>query len=267
MTAGPHLVLVGAGHTHVEVLRRLGEKPLCGLRITLVTKVAAAAYSGMLPGVIAGHYELEDLQIPVAPLAAHAGAGCLRGEAAGLDPAARRLSLASGEVLGYDLLSLDIGSTPDLAGAPALGDRLVPVKPLESFVAAWDRAEARHLVRTGGRIAIAGGGVAGVEMALALDHRLTASGRRAASSGFEAGPAILPALPGAAQRRLAGICAARGIVLRTDSRLGEAQAQGFDLVLWTTGAAAAPWIAASGIAVDARGFAAVGADLRSLSHS
>jgi selenide, water dikinase len=258
----PHLVLVGAGHAQIEVLRRLGDRPPGGTRITLVTRTPAATYSGMLPGVLAGHYTLDDLTIPVAPLAAHAGAACLASEATALDPVARRLTLASGAVLDYDLLSLDIGSTPDLAGAPPLGDRLVPVKPLDRFVPAWEAAEARHLARPGASVAVVGAGASGVEIALALRHRFDARGRDIAIALIERGPEIVPTLPAAVRRRLHRICAERNVAIRT----GTTDTAGFDVVIWTTGAAAAPWIAASGLATDDRGFALVAPTLASLSH-
>ena len=44
------VLLIGAGHGHLVVLRSLAEKPLYGARITLVTPYPQQVYSGMLPG-------------------------------------------------------------------------------------------------------------------------------------------------------------------------------------------------------------------------
>src|SRR5262245_17076470 len=69
-----HLLLIGAGHAHLEVLRRLGRSPIPGVRLTLITRDRCATYSGMLPGVIAGLYRREEAQVDAARLAAFAGA-------------------------------------------------------------------------------------------------------------------------------------------------------------------------------------------------
>jgi selenide, water dikinase len=253
------LVLLGGGHSHVEVLRRFGEEPPPGVGLTVVSRAAAATYSGMLPGVIAGHYEPDDIAIPLAPLAEAAGARLRLGEAVELDPGVRRVRLADGEEIGYDFLSLDIGSTPDLAGAPSIGDRLVPVKPLERLLPALDAAEERHL-HPGAAVAVVGGGVSGAELALALRHRWRDRDLRLTL--IERGPQIVPGMPAAVRRALLAACLRGGVAVET----GSAYAGGADLVVWTTGAAAARWLAASGLAVDAAGFAGVGPDLRSLSH-
>jgi selenide,water dikinase len=48
------LVLVGGGHAHVQVLRRLAMRPLASAHVTLVVDDPIAVYSGMVPGFVAG---------------------------------------------------------------------------------------------------------------------------------------------------------------------------------------------------------------------
>jgi selenide,water dikinase len=50
------LVLVGGGHTHVQVLRRWRMAPVPGVRLTVVVDRPEAVYSGMVPGFVAGDY-------------------------------------------------------------------------------------------------------------------------------------------------------------------------------------------------------------------
>lgn len=260
--AQSHLVLVGAGHAHLEVLQRLARSPHPGARVTVVARSAATAYSGMLPGVLAGHYEPQDMLIPVAPLAARAGAALVVAEAVGVDPDEKRLRLSNGSDIAFDLLSLDIGSSPDLSAAPDIGDRLVAVKPLDQFIPRWRAAEATYLSRPEARAAVVGGGLAGIEIALALRRRLERTGASACIALIERGPVLAPGMSAAARRALTRALSAGGVELQ----VGATVDPDFDVVVWTTGAAAAPWLSATGLALDDRGFVLVGADLQSCSH-
>ena len=96
MKSGPirRVVLVGGGHTHVQVLRRLIMRPDPSVHVTLVTPGPSAVYSGMIPGLIAGHYREEDVSIDLVPLARRAGAAVVLSAASRIDSERRLVQLA-----------------------------------------------------------------------------------------------------------------------------------------------------------------------------
>ena len=76
---------MGGGHTHIEVLRSFGLRPLPGVRLTLITRDMHTPYSGMLPGYISGFYTHDECHIDLARLAAFCNARLIHEEASGID--------------------------------------------------------------------------------------------------------------------------------------------------------------------------------------
>ncbi len=278
------IVLVGAGHAHVGVLRNFGMKPVAGARITLITRQVDTPYSGMLPGLIAGHYDFDAVHIDTGPLARFARARLYNDEVIGLDLKARRVICRARPPVAYDLLSIDIGSTPGGADVSGVMEHAIPVKPIDRFLERFEAARARILAAKGNtRIAVVGGGAAGVELVLSLAARLR---RDIAAVGADpsalrivllaGSPTIVPSLPAAARVRLERILRERGIevivgarVSRIDGRSVEIAGgtpQEIDEIFWTTQACAAPWLRETGLALDQRGFLAVDETLQSISH-
>src|ERR1700730_11872670 len=105
------LVLVGGGHTHIQVLRAWAMDPAPGVRVTVVVDRPVAVYSGMVPGFVAGQYRQDELRIDVGPLCRRAGARFMVAAATGLDPSQRRVLLDGRPPLAYDTISFDVGST------------------------------------------------------------------------------------------------------------------------------------------------------------
>lgn len=87
------VVLVGGGHAHALVARMWGMRPLAGVRLTIVNPGPAAPYTGMLPGLIAGHYARDEIMIDLVRLARFAGARLILDRATGLDLATGRVML------------------------------------------------------------------------------------------------------------------------------------------------------------------------------
>ena len=167
------LVLLGGGHAHLSVLKRFGMRPQPGLRITLVSEGSSAPYSGMLPGLIAGHYTPEEMHVDLHALARFAGARFVDATVTGIDLEGRRLRFADRPPLAFDLLSINAGITPALPARLRDGAGLTPVKPIARFYPRWQALLARVQDATRPlRIAVVGGGAGGLERALAVDYRL-----------------------------------------------------------------------------------------------
>jgi NADH dehydrogenase FAD-containing subunit len=183
------LLLAGGGHAHVHVLAALARAPMAGADVTLVTPFARQMYSGMLPGWVAGHYAVDQIVIPLPALAAAAKVRLIEGRIVALDAGARRATLADGQVLDYDILSLDTGPVMDRDAIPGAREHALFLRPVEHFVTLFEallqRAAASAL-----DLAVVGGGAAGVEIALALAWRLqqTATGSRVSLVAGADGP-------------------------------------------------------------------------------
>lgn len=277
------LVLLGGGHSHVAVLKRFGMKPLPGVRLTLICRDSHTPYSGMLPGLIAGHYGFDEAHIDLAPLARFAAARFLREEAIGLDLAERRVLCRGRPPVRYDMLSINIGATPRIAEVPGAAENAVPVKPIGDFLARWHRLECRVRARGGGRIAVVGAGAGGVELLLAAQYRLhrllVEEGRGPEHLEFhlfaDTGE-ILPTHNEGVRIRFGRVLAERQVQVHLGQPVVEVApgrlatrdgtSHEADEILWVTAAAPAPWLAESGLATDAQGFVAVDGTLRSVSH-
>ncbi|WP_138473281.1 selenide, water dikinase SelD [Poseidonocella sp. HB161398] len=269
------LVLVGGGHSHALVLRRWGMMPVPGVRLTLINPGPVAAYSGMLPGHVAGHYPQDALEIDLVRLARFAGARLIDGPAVAIDPAARLVTVPGRAPIGYDLASIDIGITTRMPDLPGFAEHALPAKPLARFAEGWRGFAAA--AATGERpasVAVIGGGVAGAELALTMHHRLAGLGAAPGLALIDRGEVLSGVTPRARARLLAEL-AARGIAIHEAAAIAEVTAEGprladgrligAGLTVGAAGATPAPWLAGSGLALQ-DGFIAVGADLRSTSH-
>ena len=265
------LVLIGGGHTHALVLRQFAMKPLPGLRLTLINPDPVAAYSGMLPGHVAGHYARDEMMIDLLRLGRGAGARVILDRVTGIDRVAREIHFASGRgSLGYDLASIDIGITTDLPDLPGFARHTVPAKPLDAFLEAWDSFLARGLAAP--KVAILGAGVGGMELAFAAAQRLRAAGARPRITVLCRSDQALPGVSSAARRNLLREADRQGIKLRYGAAAVAAEPGAFlledgtmsaaDLLLVVTGARPQPWIAEVGLDLH-DGFIKVGGTLQS----
>ena len=163
MSRGGLLVLAGGGHSHALVLKRWAMKPeqRPEQSIVLVNRSSTALYSGMVPGLIAGFYQRDELAIDLRQLCDQAGVAFFEAEITGLNPQAKSLSLRNRPALQFEWLSLDVGaiSRPSAPG--------VPIKPLEASLAFLDNENPCDPQP----LRVIGAGAAGLEVVLALRRR------------------------------------------------------------------------------------------------
>jgi len=276
------IVLVGGGHSHVGVLRMFGMKPEPGVRLTLICTDTDTPYSGMLPGYVAGHYDFGQAHIDLGRLAAFAGARLFRDEAIGIDRQLGRVICRNRPPVPYDLLSINIGSTPQVRQVPGAAAHAVPVKPIAQFNERWLALLERVRASTEPmRIAVVGGGAGGVELLLAMQFRLgnelRALGRSPNDLSFvllTAGDDILPTHNPRVRRRFRDVLARRGVEVLLNSTVdrvepgllhtSDGRAIVTDETIWVTQAGGPAWLRETGLALDEQGFILVSERLQSV---
>jgi pyridine nucleotide-disulfide oxidoreductase family protein len=264
------LVLVGGGHAHLHVLKHFAG---ANTRITLISPHSRQIYSGMLPGWIAGHYTLAQCAIDLDHLSTQAS--FVREHVIGIDPERKLVLTEKSGVIPYDVLSIDIGAETDISSLAATETVLCPIRPLEHFVLAWDKFLDAACLRGSARLIVAGGGAAGVELALACRHRLSkVLGADHNQVSLVGGDQLLPGHGARITARVMTCLTRNGIEVHQAMAAGEGHgvrlSNGWwldaDFVIAATGVRPAPWLAKSGLALSRDGFIAVGATQQSISH-
>lgn len=212
----PELVLVGGGHSHVQVLRRLLMEPLPLARVTLVVDRPVAVYSGMVPGFVAGQYAAEELSIDVRPLARRAGCRVIVARATRIDADARRIHLEGRPPIPYDLASVNVGSTVAGLDLPGVREHALASRPIHRFVERFDAAAKARAGRT--RLVVVGAGAAGTELAFTAQQRLQDAGVEVQTT-LVAGGRLLPRQDERVVARVRRALQVRGITLREDARV------------------------------------------------
>lgn len=269
------LVLVGGGHAHLSVLQALAQEKLTDVEVVLVTPSVHQNYSGMLPGWMAGHYQLAQCRIDLQPLARAAGVTMVVDRIAGMDADRRCVGLPDGRHIEYDLLSLDVGSEIDVSWLEMAGDKLLPVKPLDAFFDAWPKVLATASAQSGYRLVVVGGGAAGVELALAARYALQRNASNAQVDLVVSDSGLLRGHAAGVQRRMTRALARAGVHIHAQKAVGieqgvmlsDATALPADCVIAATGARAPSWLQPSRLLLDEHGYIAINGQHQSLSHA
>lgn len=168
-----HLVLVGGGHAHAQVIKALNwaSRP-SNLKVTLIDQQASASYSGMVPGCICRLYSPEETLLHLEPLAEWAGIEFRNDKVIDIDLKNKIVYTADNPPLSFDCISMDIGSTSrGLDDTPGARDYTIPTRPISKLVERIDRSIEELESDARPRVCVIGGGAAGVELSMSLNDR------------------------------------------------------------------------------------------------
>ena len=268
------IVLLGAGHTNAHVLRMWKMKPIENAQLVCVSNHPIATYSGMMPGVLAGQYDIPEMEIDLVRFCASAGVRLVLGNVTGIDRDQRELQFSDRPPLAYDFLSVGIGSRPTTNGVDVKDDsKLVAIKPMQTFL----KRLKTHLQtitkpQTKPRIAIVGGGIGSIEIAFCLDRRIKdtpeslglKAGQQAEITLVTGSQRVGAGLVESTQNRVKMVFDSHGIQQQTGSRvksidgqklqLADGSSHDFDLIIWATSAVAPELLSTFDLDVDDRGF-------------
>jgi NADH dehydrogenase FAD-containing subunit len=254
-------LLVGASHAHLRVLAQLAAAPLASGAVHWVTQGERVPYSGMLSGWVAGEYAREACLLELPPLARAAQVVLHPEGAVGFDAGRRAVVVEGGERLEAEVLSLGVGAGLRGAELPGVRAHALDVRTLLS--------RFERLPLGAGPWAVVGAGLGGIELALCLK---TVAAEVTLVAEDERFPAGAPSgLVRAVQRALAArgvrVVHGRAVALREETLgLADGSSLPAQWVLWATGPAPHPLLAASGLALGATGAIRVDGTLQSTSH-
>lgn len=284
------LVLIGGGHSHAIALKQWGINPLSDVELTLISNVIKTPYSGMLPGYIAGFYRFDDCHINLQSLAQFSQAQFVLDQAINLDLENNIVICKNHSAIPFDILSIDIGSTPTTLTIPGATQHTIPVKPISEFLQYWHQLidEIQQNPQQKIRLAIVGGGAGGVELAFNIHRHLTQIYQQAHQplNNIELhlihqGKRLLADRHISLSQKVETLLRNHQIQLHfneTVSQIDQSQNQGkrihcqsgftldCDLIFWVTQASASPWVQKTELATDEKGFILVNHYLQSISH-
>lgn len=271
-------LLIGGGHSHLVAIKQLTMKSPADVRITLVSSDTMTLYSGMLPGLIAGHYTYDDCHVDLRILCHWAGIKFIHRTVTRMDPFRKQIDCQDNLLLHYDVLSINTGAQPALPSIPGAIIYGYPLKPIRQFLRQW-----QHWLTTPQRsnrlqrIVIVGGGAAGIEILLALRYRIAnTTSIRAEFTLICADSHILKSHNKKVQNFFYRYLQTLGIrlilgkyvisALEHQLILNDHTRYDYDFLAWAIHASAQSWLEKSGLACDNNGFIQVDEYLRSISH-
>ena len=211
-----HLVLVGGGHAHMVTLAKLHTFVEKGYRVTVVGPSPHHYYSGMGPGMLGKTYTPEDIRFATQHVVEKQGGTFILGKAARVDPHAKTLTLESGDLINYHVISFNAGSYVPLLNLSEMTDDIYSAKPIERLLEAQTRILGL-ISRKKISIGIVGGGPSSAEIAGNVWQLTQGSGKNLPDINIFAGKRFMSRFPEKVRAKVKQSLTQRGIKIFTGS--------------------------------------------------
>lgn len=279
------IVLVGGGHAQLQVIKAFNKaaRPK-HWNVTLIDKNDKASYSGMVPGCVAKLYSKVESQIDLVGLATWAGVEFCQSSVVDMHPESNQIILENGNVIDYDVLSVDIGSTvrglKDVFGARehAIATRPIDllVEKVEEKISSLENSTQKpnkiHIV-------VVGGGAAGIELSFTIKARFEKAINQVFVTVLNAGDEVFHEESKSCKDAMLKLLKEKEIHVKNRCRvqsitenhiiLESGERIQYDSCLWAAGAAAHESVytwKSNGLSVSRDGWIQVTDGLQSISH-
>lgn len=247
--------MIGGGHAHLYLMKKLQEEEL-DVEVSVISPSEFQFYSGMFSGYIEGLYHFENIRIHIPTLAEKANISFIKGAALSIDAKAKVVLTEKGDIVSYDILSIDIGSYSSGVDVPGVRQHALRIKPtyrIEEVARTMWGSEAPVVI---------GGGAAGVEMALSLHAKRKAEGKTPVTLVTQS--TLLAEEDEKIQAKIQQIAREKGLTVHQNEKVSNVTSSSivtsngnqikYDQLLWLTGPKAPGIFQTSKLPVDDEGY-------------
>ena len=271
---GKKVIIVGAGHAHLTILKNLQEFKTAGHDVTVVSSSCLHYYSGMGPGMLSGIYRPEEIRFNVKKMSEDRGAVFIENKVVKIHPQKKEIDLQSGQTLPYDVMSVNTGSFVPVDAPDSSDDWVITVKPIENLLNARRKIIAALKTKEL-KITVVGGGPTGVEVAGNLD-RLVRNESGKCRITLVAGTRLLRQLKAGVRNRVLNSLAGRKVQVIEDTRVSSIKDKSValsdgrdvesDIVFVAVGVKPSPLFEKSGLTIGQDGGMLVNRYLQSVAY-
>lgn len=159
------LILIGGGHAHMVTLANIRNFVKLGHRVTVIGPSEHHYYSGMGPGMLGRTYSPQQIRFDTRQGVEKGGGRFIKAYVSHVDPDRQLVFTTAGDEFHYDVLSCNTGSqVPDYMIEGESGN-VFTVKPIEGLIKAQQELIRLASTKDNIKIAVIGGGAAGIEIA------------------------------------------------------------------------------------------------------